>query len=111
MTTSHLPRRALTQEGAQGERSMFSTFYKGEQAVIVRTADIRRIEDVESGCEVVWDEAGETQSRAIDGTAKENLDRLIVEDLERQDIVARARKRQEAGYPGMPVQRGKVNAS
>jgi len=60
---------------------------------------------------VVWEEAEGPERRWVDGTARENLDRLIVEDIERQDIVARARKRQEAGYPGLPVQRGKANAS
>lgn len=90
---------------------MFSTFHKGDRAIIVRTEYLRRIEDAPHGCVVVWDEGGEIREQAIDGTADENLDRLITEDLARQDLIGKAQARRQAGYPGLPVQRGKTNGS
>ena len=87
---------------------MFSTFATEHGTLIIRAVDIRRIEDtVEQRCLLVWEECGEQHLATIQGTARENLDRLIAEDLAVQDRVQRAQQRQSNGLPALSVPRGR----
>lgn len=69
---------------------MFSTFTTKDGTLILRTQDVRRLEDrphndgESSTCVVVWVEnehSLEPLCRDVLGTARENLDRLKAEEL------------------------------
>lgn len=88
---------------------MFSVFTTERGQLIIRTQDIRRIEDIEGGgCHLAWNEEDGPHYTKVQGTAQENLERLIMEDLALQDRLQRAQGRRQGGYPGLPVMRGKA---
>ncbi len=91
---------------------MLCTFTTGNGLLIIRSDDIRMIEDGATGtAELIWKIGDENTSRTITGTAAENRDRIQHEELE---LIARVeahryetQKQLQAGYPVPPVQRGK----
>lgn len=99
---------------------MFCTFTTEHGTLVVRTQDIRRIEDrpapyqekpLAIECIVVWVETEhdlEVESRIITGTAAENLARLIAEDRERSAAYAATQQRLANGMPVPPILRGKA---
>ena len=92
---------------------MFSTFTKkhleaGETArdLVIRGETIKRLEDTNKGCVVVWVEES-MEERLIEGTARENLERLKAEELKILDEHQRLQQRQAQGLPLQQVQRGR----
>lgn len=88
---------------------MLSTFTTEHGALIIRTQDIRAIEDKEGRCIVVWVIEGAdivVQTRRIEGTAAENYARLQAEELELIGAAHERQVRAERGYPMLPVPRG-----
>jgi hypothetical protein len=92
---------------------MLCTFTtRGEKTLIVRSDDIRAIEDYGDGLSrLVYLVGNDTLSTFILGTATENAARIQQEEL---DLIARAeehrrqlQQRMAEGYPAVPVQRGK----
>jgi len=87
---------------------MFSVFVKLDGShLIIRAVDLRRLEDLEHGAEVAWDECGSSYARAIQGSAQENLDRLKAEETDALIAAEKIRQRQAQGLPAEPVQRGR----
>jgi hypothetical protein len=92
---------------------MLSTFTTEYGTLIIRTQDIREIADVEDGCLLsYWLETRMATAR-IQGTARENLDRLKAEELDaiaqaeaRQLAAQQAQQRVQQGYPPIPILRG-----
>lgn len=96
---------------------MLSTFTTEHGTLIVPTANIRSIADVERfrgpgkeitiECQVEW-VVTESDLRAqyVVGTARENLERLQREELEAVEAYRRAEQRQSQGLPMLPVVRG-----
>lgn len=66
---------------------MFCTFTTDQGTLIIRTEDVRRIEDEHvradaTRCAVEWTPNGvDLHIRHVDGTARENLDRLRDEEI------------------------------
>jgi hypothetical protein len=88
---------------------MFSTFTKEEgQSLIIRTEDLKRIEDTSNGCVVFWEENNITHQRRVHGTAAENYARLQSEELRLIEAAAERQRRYDGGLPLMPVPRGRV---
>lgn len=88
---------------------MLSTFTTEHGTLIIRTQDIRAIEDKAEGCALVWVVEGADvvlQVRTIVGTARENLERLQHEELEAIIKVQRAEQRGQQGLPALPIVRG-----
>lgn len=92
---------------------MLCTFTtRGEKTLIVRSDDIRAIEDyTEDQSRLVYMVGNDAQSTFILGTAAENAARIQQEEL---DLIARVEAHRQAtqrqlqsGYPVPPVQRGK----
>lgn len=75
--------------------------------LIIRSEDIRRFEDKhDSNCQIAWVENGEMVFAIVQGTARENLERLRNEELAAIDSAQRAQQRQASGMPVVPVPRG-----
>lgn len=93
---------------------MLSTFTTEHGTLIIRTQDIRRIEDTEGeGCRLAWNEEDGSHFAKIEGTAQENLDRLKAEELDaiaqaeaRQLAAQQAQQRVQQGFPPIPILRG-----
>jgi len=97
---------------------MLCTFTTEQGALIIRSDDIRSIEDVSPGENFVGDWAllrwmigDQVFKIGIKGTAIENRDRIQHEELE---LIARVeahryetQKQLQAGYPVPPIKRGK----
>lgn len=95
---------------------MLSTFTKLDGGtLIVRSEDIKAIEDGTRGCTLVWLIGDQIHDRVIQGTALENLAHIQREELDGIDRVASyqeaQQRRQMEGYPAVPVPRGKMRAS
>lgn len=88
---------------------MFSIFTTtSDYGLIIRTADIQRIEDQEGESALLcWEEHGESQHRSIKGTARENLDRLRSEEFALMAQSELMQRRAQAGYPTTPILRGR----
>lgn len=87
---------------------MFSTFKKDEdQSLIIRTEDLKRIEDTVDGCKVSWVEGTDILRCRVTGTAAENYARLQAEELRLIEAAAERQRRYDGGYPLMPVPRGR----
>lgn len=95
---------------------MFCTFTTKDGTLVVRTQDIRRIEDRRKSddsntteCLVEWvRDDGVRDDRVIAGTAAENLARLVAEDQAKSAAYAQAQQRAANGLPALPVPRGKA---
>jgi len=99
---------------------MFSTFTTAYGMLMLRTVDLRRIEDtIEGTCVVAWDDGGDVSQVRIQGTATENLARIKADELtelaaaEERQVQAQirlmeAQQRIQRGYPALPVPRGKL---
>ncbi len=91
---------------------MLCTFTTRDGMVIIRSDDIRLIEDgASNSAELIWLMGDELTTRTIQGTATENRDRIQQEEL---DLIARVeahryetQRRLSEGYPVPPVARGK----
>lgn len=96
---------------------MFSTFTTEHGVLIIRTADVRRIEDVRrwqadheptTVCQVEWEpKAGVLHDRIVTGTAQENMDRLVAEEMKLIVAAEERQQRQARGLPMIPISRGK----
>ena len=100
---------------------MLCTFTTGHGSLIIRSDDIRAIEDRPNGAILVWVTAGELFNTAdITGTALENRDRIQQEELDLIDRVNQhhlqaqqqaAMLQQMAANMQPKVSRGKQNNS
>jgi hypothetical protein len=93
---------------------MLSTFTTSDGTLIIRTQDIRRIEDAPEETTLAYWEEGHMVYRPIQGTARENLDRLKQEELDeiaaataRQLALQAQQQRVQNGLPQVPLLRGK----
>lgn len=88
---------------------MFSTFTKhDDRALLVRTQDLRFIEDVAGGdTEIGYEVAGVLHTQSIQGTATENLERLRAEELAAMAFAQRLQQREQSGLPLLPIKRGR----
>jgi hypothetical protein len=76
--------------------------------VVIQSADIKSIEDDHTGHTVLTWLAGDAlQFINIQGTARENLERLQMEEFTNLERAHQVQKRIEGGYPAFPVERGK----
>ena len=98
---------------------MFCTFTTEHGTLIIRTEDVRRIEDSVRYdlkekvnvpvCVVEWTPNGtERCFQTVHGTAAENLARLKAEELAAIEAAQRLQQRQGDGLPLMPVPRGRA---
>ncbi len=88
---------------------MFSTFIKEEgQALIIRTENLQRIEDLQDERKVSWIEGGDILRCRIQGTAAENYARLQSEELRLIEAAAQRQRRYEAALPLSPIPRGRA---
>lgn len=79
--------------------------------LIVRSEDIREIEDTPEGyARVLYVIEGEVHSQMVVGTARANLERLRTEELQALEQVQRVQQRQASGLPALPVPRGRSHA-
>lgn len=92
---------------------MLSTFTTGYGTLIIRTQDIREISDAEGGCLLLYWLETRIATASIQGTARENLDRLKQEELDeitameaRQLAAQQVAQRVSQGYPQLPIVRG-----
>mgnify|MGYP001586362497 FL=1 len=90
---------------------MLCTFTTEGGRLVIRSDDIRIIEDVAAGTALTWAVGDDVYHSAIAGTATENRDRIQQEEL---DMIARVeahryetQRRLAEGYPVPPVARGK----
>jgi hypothetical protein len=87
---------------------MFSTFTKlDDKTLIIRSIDLRRLEDTDHGTLLVFEECGGAQELLIQGSAAENLQRLAKEELDAALQVDAIRQKQAQGYPVPPIVRGR----
>lgn len=90
---------------------MLCTFTTEQGTLIVRSDDIRRLEDDGPSTQLVWMEGELRCEQWILGTAAENAARIQQEEL---DMIGRVeahryqvQQQLQAGYPVPPVQRGR----
>ncbi len=92
---------------------MLCTFTKlNGGTLVIRSEDIKSIDDRESdGSQLVWLTGTEVCSQRIEGTARENMERLQREELETiarvESYQRETQARMQQGYPAIPVPRGK----
>lgn len=87
---------------------MLSKFTTEHGTLIIRTEDIRGIEDRNDGSTVlIWVIEGAVQVHTITGTAAENLARLQTEEFLLMEKAAQAQRRIDKGMPALPIVRGK----
>ena len=87
---------------------MFCTFTTERGALILRTQDVRRLEDTPEGCMLAFVEEGHMYYITIAGTAADHLARLKAEELAAIDAARRRQARVTDGMPMVPVTRGKA---
>lgn len=96
---------------------MLTTFTTKDGLLVIRAEDLRRIEDVPAApwngaapahaCEVEWAPTGqELICRFVLGTAQENLDRIVAEEMKILATHQDMQKRAHQGLPALPVVRG-----
>lgn len=91
---------------------MLCTFTTKDGTLIIRSDDIRAIEDGADGTAcLAWLSGDQIEVRTILGSAAENAARIQQEEL---DTISRveehhhvAQRRLQAGHPARPIQRGK----
>lgn len=91
---------------------MLCTFTTEDGGLIVRSEDIRVLEDAgKERSRLIFTVGDDSLMRIITGTAVENRDRIQQEEL---DLIARIeshrqqlQRRMAEGYPAVPVQRGR----
>lgn len=92
---------------------MLSTFKTSNGVLIIRSEDIKAIEDDDEAkdCTLTYLIGSEVHERVLVGTALENLAHIQREELDGIDRVASyqeaQQRRQMAGMPAVPVMRGK----
>lgn len=87
---------------------MFSRFItRGGKTILIRSAAITTIEDIDDGCEVTWVESDGLHGAKVQGTADENYARLQQEEIALMDAAERRANRARAGLPMQPVLRGR----
>lgn len=87
---------------------MFCTFTTEHGTFILRTQDVRRLEDTPAGCTLAFAENDHLCYITIVGTTTENLARLKEEELAVMTAAQQLQQRQQQGYPMLPIPRGKV---
>jgi len=91
---------------------MLTTFTTEHGALVIRSEDLRRLEDTvhldgsSAGCTLGWIEGEAMKYAAILGTAQENRDRLVAEELHAIAEYEAMQRRQQEGRPMLPVVRG-----
>ena len=89
---------------------MFSMFAIEHGLLIVPTARIIAILDTDRGCIVQYDSGHDVQASLVNGTANENLARIIEEETQRilaQQRQQQAQQRMNSGLPPIAINRGK----
>jgi len=85
---------------------MLATFTTKEGLLVIRSEDLRRIQDRPIGCTITWIEADEACSCTVLGTAQENLDRITTDEARQLAAYAEMQARTQQGLPALPVVRG-----
>jgi hypothetical protein len=88
---------------------MLCTFTTEHGTLIIRSDDIRAIEDSISppGCILTWQIGTVIDSRLILGTASENRERILQEELDQVGTVELHRYRTQQLIQAQPAPRGK----
>jgi hypothetical protein len=86
---------------------MLCTFTTETGHLIVRSDDIRSIEDWQSGARLVYMIGTERQIEHVTGTASENRDRILQEELDQIGTVEAHRYRTQQLLQAQPVPRGR----
>lgn len=92
-----------------------SSAIEPERILVIRSEDIRQIEDQPSGeTLLLWQCGAEIHSAFVTGTATENTQRLLQEELDAMSRIAAHQQATQArvqqGFPVTPVLRGKVRS-
>lgn len=86
---------------------MLITFTTEHGTLVIRSEDLRRLEDGPEGCTLGWVEESMRQYAPVLGTAMENHDRIVRDEARAiaayEDLQQRARQ----GLPALPVVRGR----
>jgi hypothetical protein len=94
---------------------MLITFTTKHGALVIRSEDLRSIEDVGGemlgdggGCVIGWvnDVTGAGHERLVDGTATENRDRILADETRMIAAYEELQQRARNGMPALPVVRG-----
>ncbi len=85
---------------------MLSTFTTKDGLLVIRSEDLRRIEDRGGGCLITFLIGNEQMDRPILGTAQENLDRISAEERAALATYTEMQARAQQGLPALPVVRG-----
>lgn len=97
---------------------MLTTFTTEHGLLVIRSEDIRRIEDIKQhdcrdgtdtpACIVEWSPIdGDLQVRHILGTAAENRDRIIGDEMKLVAAYEEMQQRKDRGLPPLAIQRGR----
>lgn len=79
-----------------------------KRELVIRSEDLRRLEDLPSGgCVVQWVELDQLFHQTVEGTARENLERLRREELEAVAEAQKLQQRHTDGLPILPIPRGR----
>ena len=87
---------------------MLATFTTKEGLLVIRSEDLRRIQDRADGhpCIAAWIEGDEVLTMSILGTAQENLDRIVTAEAQQFAAYAEMQARSQQGLPALPIARG-----
>lgn len=87
---------------------MLITFTTEHGQLVIRSEDLRRIEDrAREGCRIAWVEGDELMISGILGTAQENHDRIVMEEARAIAAYEDMQQRSRQGLPALPVSRGR----
>lgn len=85
---------------------MLTTSTTERGALVIRSEDLRRLEDTPEGCMLCFVEEGQRTYTTILGTAAENRDRIIAEEGRALAVYEEMQARTRQGYGALPVVRG-----
>lgn len=85
---------------------MLSTFTTKDGLLVIRSEDLRRIEDRAHGCAITYLVGDEPISGVVLGTAQENLDRITADEARQLAAYTEMQARTQQGLPALPVVRG-----
>ena len=87
---------------------MLITFTTDVGTLVIRSEDLRRIEDGKVGCLLGWIENDMIKYAPIQGTALENLDRIVAAEARLIAAYEEMQQRKDRGLPPLAIPRGKV---
>ena len=85
---------------------MLATFTTKEGLLVIRSEDLRRIEDMSNGCAITYLIGDESIARPVLGTAQENLNRITADEARQLAAYAEMQARSQQGLPALPIVRG-----